>query len=171
MKRDGSTEPFDESKLTGAIWGAMARAGGEYQDARELARAVQCYLHRAGWPCVASVAIFDMTVKILRRVRFTGAARAMVRFHQRRRSGRKLLRVAHDGGQITAWDKAWAAKLACHSWQLQPRTGRIVASLVEKDLLRQPGQIVERGEVIEQINECVAAHGLADAVLMRPPVA
>ena len=58
IKRDGSTEPFDETKLAAAMWTAMRDRQGEYEDARELARAVRCFLHRVGWPCVASAAVF-----------------------------------------------------------------------------------------------------------------
>ena len=77
MKRDGGFERFDESKLAGSMWAAMKGRPGGHEDARELARAVTCHLHRTQQACVTSEAVFEMTLKVLRRVRLWDVAREM----------------------------------------------------------------------------------------------
>ena len=171
MKRDGGFERFNEAKLAGSMWAAMKGRQGGHEDARELARAVKCHLYRTHQSCVTSTAVFEMTLKVLRRVHLWEVARAMEMAQQRRRSGRKLLRVLHDGGHMTLWDKSWLATLAAHSWHLSTGCSRIIAAMIERDLLRDPSQTVHRQDLLEQVNEHVAAYGLADAVPVRPPVA
>ncbi len=170
MKRDGSLERFDEAKLAGAMWAAMHRRQGQHEDARELARAVKCYLHRTEQECATSTAILEMTLKVLRRVKLWDVARAMEVFHQRRRAGRKLLRVLHDGGHVTVWDKSWLATVAGHSWHLSSNCGRTIAAMIERELLTEPTQTVHRTNLLDRVNEYVAAYGLADAVPVRPPL-
>jgi len=171
MKRDGSFERFDEAKLAGSMWAAMKGRLGGHEDARELARAVTCHLHRTGQDCISSTAVFEMALKVLRRVRLWDVARAMEMAQQRRRAGRKLLRVLHDGGHMTLWDKSWLATLASHSWHLSPGCGRILAAMIERELLREPSQTVHRQDLLDRVNDYVAAYGLADAVPVRPPMA
>ena len=169
-KRDGSFERFDEAKLAGAMWAAMYRRQGQHEDARELARAVKCYLHRTGQASVTSTAVFEMTLKVLRRVRLWEVARAMEVARQRRKAGRKLLRVLHDGGHMTLWDKSWLATVAAHSWHLSSGCSRILAAQIERDLLTDPTQTVHRADLLDRVNEYVTAYGLADAVPVRPPL-
>ena len=171
LKRDGGVERFDEAKLTASMFAGMEGREGDYEDARELARAVRCYLHRSNWPCVASAAIFEMAMKILRRVRLGEASIAMADYRQRRKAARKQIRVVHDRGQMTAWDKSWLAKLASQSWHLAPRTGRIVAGEVERLVLAQQRESIARSDLIDLLNRCVVEYGLADAVPVQPPVA
>ena len=169
IKRDGSAELFDETKLAAAMWTAMRTRQGEYEDARELARAVRCFLHRVDWPCVASAAVFEMTIKIMRRIQLRRAAAAMETHRQRRKLRRKRLRVIHDGGRMTVWDKSWLAELAKGSWRLLPRTARILAGEIERELLDERRRWIDRGDLINRLNECVVEYGLADAVPVSPP--
>jgi hypothetical protein len=171
MKRDGGFERFNEAKLAGSMWAAMKGREGGHEDARELARAVTCHLHRTGQSCITTKAVFEMTLKVLRRVRLWEVARAMEMARQRRRAGRKLLRVLHDGGHMTLWDKSWLATLAAHSWHLSSSCSRILAAMIERELLTDPTQTVHRQDLLERVNTYVAAYGLADAVPVRPPVA
>ncbi len=167
LKRDGSVEDFDRPKLAGAMWRAMRVAGGDYRDAEELARAVGVYLHQSGCQCVSSAAVLEMTIKVLRRVGLKPAAETMELYHSRRAIRRRRIRVEHPGGRVTGWDKSWLAKFACRSWGLLPATGRIVAALVEADLLRLERHGFTREDLIARMNECVASLGLADAVPVR----
>ena len=164
IKRDGSVEAFDEPKLTAAMWAAMEGCQGEYEDARELARAVRCFVHRIGWLSVATAAIFEMSLKIMRRVQLGRAAAEYETFRQRRKAGRKRLRVIHDAGQITAWDKAWLAKMACRVWNVSTRTGRILAGQVEGELLADGRGWIRRRDLVDMMNASVLEFGLGDAV-------
>ena len=171
IKRDGTVEPFDETKLAASMWAAMDGVEGEYEDARELARAVGCYLHRIEWPCVASAAVFEMALKILRRVQFRRAASVFETRRQRRKACRKRIRVIHDGGQITAWDKSWLVKLAARVWHVTDRTGRIVAGQLEQELLDEEVRWIRRGDLVDRLNDHMLDFGLADAVPVEPPAA
>lgn len=164
IKRDGSFEAFDLAKLAASIWGAMKSRHGSYFDAMELAKAVSVYIERMDWPIVSSAAIFEMTLKVLRRVYFTDSARAYEEAHQFRKSRRKQFRIVHGNGRVTMWDKSWLAKVACRSWQLSPGTARILAGHVEAQLLSDGGRWISRNDAIATLNELVAQFGLADAV-------
>lgn len=164
IKRDGSSEPFDLRKLAASIWAAMRSRQGAYFDAVELARSVQMYVERIGWPTVSSAAIFEMTLKILRRVHFDESARAYETISHVRKYRRKQFRVVHSNGHVTMWDKSWLARLGAQSWQLTPRTARILASHVEDRLLSEPGRWASREDIIDMLNGLVAEFGLADAV-------
>jgi hypothetical protein len=167
VKRDGSAEPFSRRKLAAAMWRVMAGTRGQFRDAVELARAVEIYLTRQRCLCVSSAAVLEMAVKVLRRVGLGAAADALEFHHSWRKIRRRRLRVHHDGGRVTGWDKSWLAKFVCRSWDVLPATGRIVAALMESDLLGEPRQHIGRQDVIARMNECVAALGLADAVPVR----
>ncbi len=164
IKRDGGIEAFDLAKLTASIWGAMRSRQGCYFDAMELAKAVSVYVERMDWPTVSSAGVFEMTLKVLRRVHFTDSARAYEEAHQFRKSRRKQFRVVHGNGRVTMWDKSWLAKVACRSWQLSPGTARILAGHVEAKLLSGGGRRISRNDAIAMLNELVAQFGLADVV-------
>ena len=167
LKRDGTVEQFDRRKLAAAMWRAMKGAGGEFRDAADLSRAVEIYLLKQGCQCVSSAAVLEMAGKVLWRVRLSAAAEAM-EFHRSWRSiRRKAIRIRHEGGRQTAWDKGWLAKFVCRSWDVLPATGRIVASMVENDLLVHEDGHFRREELVRRMNECVAALGLADTVPVR----
>lgn len=165
IKRDGAGEAFDLPKLAASIWGAMQlRRGGCYLDAMELAKAVETYIERIGWPVVSSAAVFEMTVKVLRRVHFRDSADTYETLRQVRKARRKQFRVVHPNGRVTMWDKSWLAKVGCGSWQLSQRTSRILAGQVEADLLAGSGRWASREDIIDKLNQLVAEYGLADAV-------
>ena len=167
LKRDGSVEEFDRRKLAAALWRAMRGTGGEFRDAADLSRAVEVYLLKQGCPCVSSAAVLEMAVKVLWRVRLSAAAEAM-EFHRSWRSiRRRAIRIRHEGGRQTAWDKGWLAKFVCRSWDLLPATGRIVAAMVENELLQETQKHFPREDLIRRMNDCVAALGLADTVPVR----
>jgi len=163
VKNDGSTEEFDLAKLAGSIWAAM-RGGGSYCDALELAKAVRAFLERIGWTAVSSAAIFEMTLKVLRKVRFNETARAYETSRQIRKVRRKKFRVVHENGQVTLWDKSWLAKFACQSWHLSWRCGRILAATIERQILNGKLRWISREDLIASLNSLVADYGLADAV-------
>jgi hypothetical protein len=167
LKRDGSAEDFSRRKLAASMWRAMKGAGGEFRDAAELAKAVEIYLVRRRSMCTSSAAILEMTVKVLRRVCLPSAADSLEAHHAWRAGGRKRLRVRHEGGRVTRWDKSWLAKFVCRSWDVLPVTGRIVAGMLELELLAEGRREFDREEVIARMNGYVAALGLADAVPVR----
>ncbi|MHC4562486.1 MAG: hypothetical protein ACYS8X_06900 [Planctomycetota bacterium] len=164
IKRDGSLEKFDAAKLAGAMWSAMDGREGSYSDAIHLADALGVYLKRVECYVIASAAVLDMTLKIMRKVQLTQSAKAMEVVDQLRSQRRECLRVVHETGQVTVWDKSWLADVAQKGWHLQPRTARLLAGEVERDLIRQSKSTLARHEVIDQLNARVLACGLADAV-------
>lgn len=164
MKRDGSLERFDKSKLACALWKAMRGTTGRFTDARELALAIEMYIQRLNWPLVRSAALFEMALKVLRRVRLRKAARALEAHRSQRARRREHLHVNHGQGKVTLWDKSWLCEFVCRSWRLLPPTGRFVAGLVERRLLQPEGGEVSRMEVIDLANTFVSELGLADAV-------
>lgn len=168
IKRDGDAEPFDRRKLAAAMHAAMREAGrGRFRDAEQLALAIEIYLNRVGRTEIPSRAIFEMSVRVLRRVRLFAPASAMEANRLCRARRRARLRVVHGCGKVTLWEKAWLAELACRSWGLGRQTGRIIAGEVERVLLGGQRAEVRRDEIQARINEAVAACGLAEAVPVR----
>ena len=105
-----------------------------------------------------------MTVKVLRKVGLAAAAKTLERHRAKRTGWQRITRICHDSGQTTYWDKTWVTELACRSWRLMPRTGRIIVSQVEDELRRANTFSISRLELVERLNDRVAEMGLADAV-------
>jgi hypothetical protein len=166
-KRNGRTEPFDAGKLAGALWRGMEDAVGTYRDARDLAEAIEIYLHRRGQQDISSRAIFEMAMKVLRRAGLSEAAE-LVELHATLRAIRRdQLRVRHHSGELTAWDKSWLTDLGERIWGLSRSTARVLAAEVEDDLLSPEPLEVGRDDVVGLFNEKVSEFGLADAVPVR----
>lgn len=164
LKRDGTLEKFDAHKLAGAMWRAMRGTMGQYEDACQLALAIEIYVSRGPKKTVSSVTIFEMTLKILSRVKLTGAFRTFGVHRVKRHQWRSQMCVHHGGEKATQWDKSWLAELACKSWHLMPVTGRIIAGRVENQLRRADISQISRQELLDIVNRYVAELGLADAV-------
>lgn len=164
LKRDGTVEPFDARKLAGAMWRAMRETPGRYEDACQLALAMKVYIDRETVKVVSSGAIFEMAVKVLRRVSLAGAAETLRTHRGQTHAWRHVMRVQHHGGAVTYWDKAWLSELACKSWYLMPRTGRLIAAEIEEQLRRTDRKSISRGELVEMVNRRVTELGLGDAV-------
>ena len=167
IKCDRSVERFDSRKLAGVLWRVMEPAGGEYRQALELAAAMELYLGRVGWANISSGAVFEMSVKVLRRVGFSPAADQLEVHRARRNVRRRQLRIRHDGSTVTLWEKSWLCEYARRSWRLSRTAARIIAGQIEADLLAGAEACVSRRAVLERLNACVAAYGLADAVPVR----
>jgi hypothetical protein len=169
-KRDGSTEAFDVSKVTRALWCVIEPEGGCFEEACHLADAIELYLRREGQDVVSSAAVFEMVLKVLHRTGLVVPACSLEAHRACRSLGRKQLMVVHESGQTTYWEKNWLADLACRSWRLAAATGRIIAAEVESALLACPQRKVARQEVIDLLNAAVASFGLADAVPVEKSV-
>jgi len=169
IKHSGGVEDFDRRKLAAALYRAMARTAGTADDARELAWAIEIYLERSGRSCVSSAAVLEMGLKVLRRVRLPDAAEALETHRGERARRRRAFRVYHGGGKVTVWDKTWVCELARVCWCVSPAASRIVAAEVEQRLLSRPGGRAARQEVVDLLNRCIAAFGLADAVPVPQP--
>ncbi|MFP4104608.1 MAG: hypothetical protein ACLFVU_00830 [Phycisphaerae bacterium] len=167
LKRDGSTENFDVSKLAASMWRAMDLADeGRYLDAFELALAVGIYLKKTS-RCLTTAALLEMAVKVLRRARFDDAAIAMEEFHGFRLRASLRLRVVHDDGTATLWDKSWLGMVIAKSWGVSRTTGRILAGQIEYELLTADVGQVLRGDLMAMANRRIMSYGLADAVPVR----
>ena len=164
LKRDGTVEPFDARKLAGALWRAMRGTEGRYEDACQLALAMAIYVSRETARIVSSGAIFEMAEKVLARVSLADAAKTLRTHRSETHTWRRAMRVRHYDGKVTYWDKAWLGELACKSWYLMPRTGRIIAGQIEQKLCRANREIVSREELVEMVNRRVTEFGLGDAV-------
>lgn len=163
-KRDGTQEPFDRLKLAGALWRPMQATGGRYCDARDLASAIELHLQRTRRETISSLALFEMVLTVLRRVRMADAGEALQVHRLCRTAGRKSLMVRHEGANLTMWDKSWLSEHVRRAWGLSQKTARLIASHVEADLLESDEVLISRGEVIAMMNECVGQFGLADAM-------
>lgn len=163
LKRDGGAELFAREKLAGAMCRVMRGRGGTLQDATDLAEAIELQLGRRS-PRVSSAAIFEMVVKVFRRVRLFAAAKAIEHHRAWRRSRRAKMRILHEEGTVTAWDKAWLAKLAESGWGVSATVARIIAGQIESEMLAADTLVITRAGALDILNARVAALGLADAV-------
>lgn len=163
-KRDGAEEPIDHYKLTGAIWRAMQSTAGTFRDAGYLADAIRIHLERIDRYSVTSDELFEMVLKILRKVRMNWAAEALTVHRICRTAHRQCLIIIHGEESASLWDKSWLAGHVEQSWGLGRRAARIVAGYVESELLEARETLILRETVIERMNACVASLGLAGAV-------
>jgi len=159
---------MDPAKLAGAMWRAMSQTGVEFRHARCLADAVGIYLRRTSRHRVTSDELFAMVMKVFRKVQMDQAAEAFAVHRICRAALRQCLIVMHDTDSATLWDKSWLADHVEYSWGLSRSAARIVAGHVEADLLSGRRTTVSRRDVLGQMNECVAALGLASAVPLTP---
>ena len=167
VKRDGSGDMFSPRKLALAMYRGMRSSEGRYADALDLAVAIQIYLSRSGYLCISSAAIFEMAMKVLRRVRMAEVAETMEAHWRWREGRRRAIHIVHAGGNVTMWDKSWLAELARRSWHIMPSTARIIAGQIEMSLLQRKHSEYDREYLIERLNARVAEYGLADAVPVR----
>jgi hypothetical protein len=138
LKRDRSVEDFDPQKLSASMSKAMlaVRRGG-LREARDLAIAIGIYLARSECRCISSAAILEMAIKVLHRAGMGGAAVAMESHHFWRAGARRRLRLCHESGRASAWNKSWLRELATRIWNISPVTAAILADEVERELLSQ----------------------------------
>ncbi|MFW6062196.1 MAG: ATP cone domain-containing protein [Planctomycetota bacterium] len=170
-KRDGTTELFSQAKLAGAMWRAMRDCGGEFQHCRNLALAIAIYLDRTGRRCVGSAALFEMTLKVLRRAEQGETAEQMEAAAEQRARGRRKLYVLDADGSRRPWRKGALACQIQEGWNVRRATARNLASRVEQSLLRREAEGVPAAELESIVNGLVSAHGLADAVPVRQTIA
>ncbi len=164
VKRDEREEAFEADRLAASMYQAMLRTAGSFYDASQLALAIGMHLERNGPDVIRSADLFQLCLDVLRRVRLTAAAERLEAHREWRQRRRQALRVRHDGGQVTLWDKSWVGDLASRTWHLSPRAGRVIAAQIEAELLGSTCRDVPRRDVEEAISERVVAFGLADAV-------
>ena len=167
VKRDGTEEVFDPEKLAGAMARAMGGSYERFRCCRHIALGIGIYLRRSRWHRISSGAILEMVVKVLVRLGWSRPAERLQAHHRLRQDRRERLKVCHEGGEITLWDKSWLSQLAQRSWFLLPTTGRILAGQIERELLDGPLGVVSRRDVLDRLNRRVAEYGLADAVPVR----
>lgn len=163
-KRDGNIEPFDRARLAGVIASAAVKTGGSWQEANDLAEAIELYIRRSNQNLVSSAAIFEMVLKSLNRIGLGGAAQRLDVNARLRNVGRRLLRVSYDSSRNTLWDKSWLAEIAQRSWGVSWRTARILAGEVETDIIVKGASKVTRSEIVDMLNAKVSQFGLGDAV-------
>lgn len=163
-KRDGSVEDFDAAKLAGALRRVLDRLDGVRANPRELAEGIGIYLRRTRRVVVSSAALFSMVVKVLRRVKLGDAAELLELHRTLRMVRRRLLRVRHEDGFTTQWDKSWLAALAERMWHVSRNTARMLAGEVELYYLPQEEMEVSRQDVLEKLNRYVSQYGLAEPV-------
>jgi hypothetical protein len=167
QKRDGQWEPFDRRKLAAAMWRAMPPASGRYLDVCDLAAAIEIYLQRKDRHSITSRAVFEMTLKVLRRAGFCEAAEGMEEYALRRSLRRRAVTVLHAGGRCTCWNKHWLVEKVRTSWNLSRPVSRIIAGQVEDEVLARRCRQVVRDELMMLLNRRVSQFGLADAVPVR----
>jgi transcriptional regulator NrdR family protein len=164
IKQDGSRERFDHFKLAASMWRGMSETEGRYCDARDLACAIGVYLGRSGRRNVSSAAVFEMAVKVLRRACLAPAAERMEEFRTLRRCLRRGLSVVLDDGSRRPWDKSWLIAEAETSWNLSRPMARLMAGLIERELLADSLRQVTARDVLQRLADRVDEFGLADWV-------
>ena len=164
QKLDGSKEAFDAGKLTGMLRKGMHHLGIPAHGADDLGTAVEIYLQRTQQYTISSSAVFEMGIKILRRVGMREVAEVLELTRALRTTRRGDMRVRQDDGRLIAWDKSWLANIGGRMWCLSPSCARIMAAEVEQHLLADNTVEISRYEVLEMFNRCVFEFGLADAV-------
>jgi len=169
VKRDGCVEAFDGPKLAGAMFRALADLEGTHRDARELSRAIEIFLQQRRWEYVSAAAVFEMAVKVLRRVRLGTAAEAMERHRAWRARAREQVRVHHDAGAVTLWDKSWVCEWARRVWRMSVPAARVLAAELEEYLLPHAPVDLDRSDLAEMVDQQAAAFGLVDAVPVQSP--
>lgn len=164
LKRDGGKEPFDALKLSASLLRVIQPVGGTLRQANDLAGAIELYLTRSNMDGISSTALFEMALKVLRRVGFAKSAQTLEGHHFWRAMQRVQCSVRHDTGQATLFDKGWLASFASRSWYVSQSVARIVAGQLENELLEMVPIELSRGDLVEMLNNRMAAFGLADAV-------
>ena len=164
VKRDRTVEPFDVRKLTASLWRAARGAPICFDHVRQIAEAIELHLIRRGRRQIGSAALFAMAIRAMRHVGLARAADAAWAHRTRRVALRQHLRVCHEGGRTTFWDKSWLAELARRSWRISQAASRIVAGKVESILLRGEEDEISRARVVNLLNRVMSEYGLADAV-------
>lgn len=164
LKRDGSTESFQVRKLASAMHRGMRDTRGRLCDAIDLSVAVGIYLARSRTRMVATSAIFEMAIKVLRRCRYFHAADSMEAYRAWRARRRDQMRILHEDGTASGWDKAWLTGLACQSWRLSPTTASVLAGQIERELLESDRTELHVEEGLEWLRRLVDACGLGEAV-------
>ena len=172
-KRDGSLEVFDHLKLTAAFWRSLGPVGESHERARYLSDAVAFYLSTYPADTVTSGAIFEMGIKVLAHAGLHRSASLFAGYRIRRNARRKMLHIRHERGLLTRWDKSWLAELTRQAWHIRPTTARIIAGLVEHDLLAMDDpnapiafarRELPRDYIIDQLTTRITEMGLADTV-------
>ena len=174
-KRDGTREEFDLLKLSAAFWRVLGPVGEPYERARYLADAVAFYVasNHAQVEAVSSGAIFEMGVKVLTHAGLHRSASLFAAYRIRRNARRKLLQIRHERGLLTRWDKSWLAEMTRQAWHVGPTTARIIAGLVEHDLLAMDNpnapiafarRELPREYILDQLTTRITEMGLADTV-------
>lgn len=167
-KQDGAFEPFDRDKLAAAMCQAMLENPRAVLDSREVALAIDIYLHRQGWRTVSGAAVLDTVLKTFRRIGMDLPAALMETHQAWRARRRRQMKICCADGRTTSWDKGWLVKLICSSWRLGRATGRILAGDIEARVLNADLEVIARDDLIELVNELVVEYGLADAVPVEP---
>jgi hypothetical protein len=167
-KRDGTFEPFDRDKLAAAMYEVMPDRRRALFDSREVALAIDIYLHRRGWSTVSSAAVFEVVLKTFRRIDMDLPAAMMETHRDWRVRRRRQMKVRYADGRTARWDKGWLIKLICSSWRLGRITGRILAGDIEDRLMNADIDVIGRNDLVQLVNAMVVAYGLADAVPVEP---
>jgi transcriptional regulator NrdR family protein len=93
-KRSGRWEPFDRSKLAGALWRAMLPLGGRWETAGRIADAIETHLVRAERHSSSSAALMEMSLRALAGTGHIFAADAMEAYARRKRKPAGRFHVA-----------------------------------------------------------------------------
>jgi len=172
-KRDGSQEAFDPLKLSAAFWRALSPVGEPHERACYLADAVAFYLSTQRGAPVSSGGIFEMGITVLTHAGLHRSASLFSGYRIRRGARRKRLQIRHERDLLTQWDKSWLVELTRQAWCVRPTTARIIAGLVEHDLLAMDDpnapiafarRELPRTYILDQLTTRISELGLADTV-------
>lgn len=110
--------------------------------AQHLCDAILFYLARGRSSCLSTGALFEMCLTVLHHVGMPRSAQCLGAHRQWRRDRRHALRIRHESGQVTCWEKSWLAEVAVNMWNLSPAAARVLAAQVEAQLLQRVEQFV-----------------------------
>ncbi|MBI5724482.1 MAG: hypothetical protein HZA50_11025 [Planctomycetes bacterium] len=164
IKRDCTIEPFDERKIMRMACLALPEKSCQIDDLRPVADGVKMYLKVSAKPCIPSAELFDLAARSLNYVGLTEAVRILTLHRAWRAAQRRHLRIVHDDGRCTLWDKSWLCEHAIRGWNVSRQAARIVAAEIEEALLTGGRRKVERKYVLVMLGARLGELGLVDVV-------
>lgn len=176
LKRDGSIETFNFSKLLNCIRHGFQGSGEPLErhqaTSKGLAEAVQTYLERTepNSP-VPTHYLAELVELVLTQTGYT-AASLVIKEHAelrgRRRSWVKVAQRRERDGRIVQkrWSKSRVVKHLCDSHRLETPSARMIAGRVEQLVFNCGIKVVTTGLVDEMVRSELLAWGLLPAVLV-----
>ncbi|MGE3180258.1 MAG: ATP cone domain-containing protein [Phycisphaerae bacterium] len=168
LKRDGTAEPFEGSKLGAVLRRAMIACEQEARLAEPLVRAVAIHLEELEDERQATTQyIFRCVRSVLRQTGLQEVADELTHHAQQRDRRRRNVRVLSEDGErrYTPFKKAEVARLLTHEFEVGRGAARIIAGRVERQIFGLQYKIISRMLLIEIVRNELMAWGLDEPTI------